>query len=67
MKLIVLSIAFLASLPILLIFSDYSDEEVNLLHYCEMVELHKQNPDVGWPDFRDTYEKGCPHSKKIVV
>ena len=29
-------------------------------NYCEMVDLHKQsNGDLGWPDYKNTYEKGC--------
>jgi len=29
-------------------------------NYCEMVNLHKQsNGDIGWPDYKNTYEKGC--------
>lgn len=27
--------------------------------YCEMVRIHKENPEFGWPDFRGTYDEFC--------
>lgn len=27
--------------------------------YCELVALHKANPDLGWPDFHGTFEQEC--------
>tara|TARA_R110000782_G_scaffold107909_2_gene196306 strand:+ start:355 stop:540 length:186 start_codon:yes stop_codon:yes gene_type:complete len=28
--------------------------------YCEMVTLFQQsNGDLGWPDYQNTFEKGC--------
>lgn len=31
--------------------------------YCEMVELHQQDPELGWPDFNHTYKKECPNAR----
>jgi hypothetical protein len=29
-------------------------------NYCEMVTLYQQsNGDLGWPDYQNTFEKGC--------
>ena len=27
--------------------------------YCDLVALHKQNPDLGWPDFDKRFERDC--------
>lgn len=32
-------------------------EEVAL--YCDMVELHQRNPELGWPDYRGIYDEVC--------
>jgi hypothetical protein len=38
---------------------DAEDEQAQLEHYCEMVELHKQNPSQGWPDYDGIYDQSC--------
>ena len=27
--------------------------------YCSLVALHKGNADIGWPDFRGTFDAEC--------
>lgn len=27
--------------------------------YCSMVALHNETPDIGWPDFRNTFHDEC--------
>ena len=29
------------------------------LTYCEMVRLHKADPTIGWPDYKQIYDKEC--------
>lgn len=29
------------------------------LTYCEMVRLHKADPTIGWPDYKNIYDKEC--------
>lgn len=31
--------------------------------YCEMVEINKQDPELGWPDYNHTYNKECPNAR----
>lgn len=31
--------------------------------YCEMVELHKQDPSVGWPDYNHNYNEVCANAR----
>lgn len=38
---------------------DFEEAEKRDEHYCFMVELHKQNPDNGWPDFNNNYSEVC--------
>jgi hypothetical protein len=38
---------------------DYDDAVERDEHYCFMVELHKQDPDNGWPDFNGNYDEVC--------
>ena len=28
-------------------------------NYCEMVRLHKADPTIGWPDYKQIYDKEC--------
>lgn len=34
-------------------------EDLEQRQYCELVALHKANPDLGWPDFHGTFEQEC--------
>ena len=27
--------------------------------YCRMVHMHKSDPNLGWPDFNNTYDQYC--------
>jgi len=38
---------------------DVSDEQPELEFYCEMVELNKSDPEVGWPDFKGLANTEC--------
>ena len=38
---------------------DYDEELARDEHYCFMVELNKQDPDNGWPDFNGNYDEVC--------
>lgn len=32
--------------------------------YCEMVNAHRHDPTIGWPDYRHTYQTECKPMKK---
>lgn len=36
-----------------------TEEEIHLRRYCDMVALHKENPEVGWPDYDKVFDKLC--------
>ena len=38
---------------------DAEDEQAQQDLYCEMVKLHKQDPSVGWPDYRGEFDELC--------
>ena len=42
-----------------LIRDNRTSEELDQSLYCEMVSLHKQNPRLGWPDYKGTFRKEC--------
>lgn len=39
--------------------SDQQEEKANQKQYCEMVQLHRNNPQVGWPDFNGNFKTLC--------
>ena len=53
-----------AFLAVLMLFGmvgamDAEDEQAQLEQYCEMVNLHKQDPSTGWPDYDGIYAESC--------
>ena len=51
---------FLLGAILLLSVSDSEIQEDADQNYCEMVTLYQQsNGDLGWPDYQNTFEKGC--------
>ena len=51
---------FLIATILLVSISDSEIEQDADQNYCEMVTLFQQsNGDLGWPDYKNTYEKGC--------
>lgn len=50
-----------ALLLLLLVLSSKAEreEEVEQRQYCDLVALGKADPDLGWPDFRGTFDKHC--------
>jgi hypothetical protein len=38
---------------------DYGDAVERDEHYCFMVELNRQDPDNGWPDYKNNYAEVC--------
>lgn len=34
-------------------------ENMEQKQYCDLVALHKQNPDLGWPDYAGTFNAEC--------
>tara|TARA_R110000822_G_scaffold144974_2_gene283763 strand:+ start:290 stop:472 length:183 start_codon:yes stop_codon:yes gene_type:complete len=51
---------FLIAAILLVSISDSEIEQDADQNYCEMVTLFQQsNGDLGWPDYKNTYEKGC--------
>ena len=38
---------------------DFEDAASDQNNYCYMVELHKQDPDNGWPDYNNNYNEAC--------
>jgi|TARA_R110000796_G_C14229998_1_gene395845 hypothetical protein len=51
---------FLLGAILLVSASDSELEQDADQEYCEMVTLFQQsNGDLGWPDYKNTYEKGC--------
>lgn len=43
-----------------LILRGPDEQDLAQEQYCEMVELHKHDPDLGWPDFNHNYDSICP-------
>jgi len=35
------------------------DEQAQVEYYCEMVKLNKEDPALGWPDFKGVYSEIC--------
>ena len=33
--------------------------EVDRANYCSMVALNKSDPELGWPDYNNSYDKEC--------
>ena len=58
-KLVFALVASIASLCLLEIESDYDVELREQETYCEMVSLHFQDPDIGWPDYKGIYSEVC--------
>jgi hypothetical protein len=51
---------FLIAAILLVSISDSEIQEDADQNYCEMVTLYQQsNGDLGWPDYQNTFEKGC--------
>lgn len=44
---------------VLIASSDAENEQLQLEYYCEMVELNKNDPSVGWPDYDQIYSSSC--------
>lgn len=42
--------------------NDPDGEQAELQMYCDMVELNRQDPDKGWPDFNESYDRECTHA-----
>ena len=51
---------FLIAAILLVSASDSELQQDADQEYCEMVTLFQQsNGDLGWPDYQNTYQKGC--------
>ena len=51
---------FLIAAILLVSISDSEIQQDADQNYCEMVTLYQQsNGDLGWPDYQNTFEKGC--------
>jgi hypothetical protein len=42
---------------------DSTEEDKELKEYCHMVETHKRDKSVGWPDFKGIYKEACVDQK----
>ena len=38
---------------------DRDAQRMEQRQYCDMVALGKQDPDLGWPDFRNVFDAQC--------
>ena len=38
---------------------DKKEEDIQLRQYCDLVALGKADPDLGWPDFKGTFNQHC--------
>lgn len=36
-----------------------SEKDLSEQEYCRMVEMYKQDPTTGWPDFNNNYNEVC--------
>ncbi len=40
-----------------------SDEEFTQRQYCQMVAMYRIDPDRGWPDYKETYDRECDNGE----
>ena len=42
---------------------DFNEAQEADKRYCEMVELHKSDSSLGWPDYKNIYDELCECEK----
>ena len=42
---------------------DYQAKKDDIKQYCNFVDLHRKNPKLGWPDYREIYSGECKKDK----
>lgn len=47
------------ALAVLALGDDPDHAKAEAERYCRMVELHRADPSVGWPDFNNSYDSEC--------
>lgn len=64
--LVLLALAFIIAASMITGFRDDS-LELQQKQYCELVRLHQQDDSLGWPDYKNRFDKDCNPDGSVKV